>query len=449
MKREQLKTILLILLVSSSMFLTLAIWNHQPEFEMSGIDQNLVDPEIETGYRLTRSDLLKPIYMVYHDQSTEEKTGLASKSAESRLFDRVSDYYLYNFTSFNLDETWWEEHNDRLEIVFSTDLPSETIYDLFSVDQSTVIPSGEYNRIEIIFDHEGHHLIFRNDLENRVIGASLQNYPEEIDRIETIFSSEDLIRFEVYQSSRGTNMYLPDYLDPNVLLFSYRDLPIDPFKNFLFTTPSIVRSSRTPTGDTIFIDGTRELTHKSNYISFTNQTNQQRISDENLTCYELLGQVHDFVNTHNGYTFEPPFSYFISKLEMTPQTNQVEFSLSYNGIPIFSDSQLATISVAWHNQIVYQYRHPLITLIEQRGIGREMTNLISANEVIQILNGESYQRTAIYDVTVGYRVREQLGGQGQVFELIPTWYVKGINGWSPLVIPSEGIGGDNNAMGPN
>src|SRR5699024_7880286 len=116
----------------------------------------------------------------------------------------------------------------------------------------------------------------------------------------------------------------------------------------------------------------------------TNQTNQQRISDEDLTSYELFDQVHDFINRHNGYTFEPPFSYFVSRLEMTPQTNQVEFSLSYNGMPVFSDSQLATISVAWHNQIVYQYRHPLITLIEQRGIGREMTNLISASEVIQI-----------------------------------------------------------------
>lgn len=449
MNREQLKTIILVLLVFSSMFLTLAIWNHQPKFEMSGNDENLVDPEIESGYRLSRSEILKPIYLIMHKQSEEKPIGLARKLAEVHLFERIREYSLYNFTSFTLNEEWWEENNDRLEIVFATELPSETIYDLFSVDQSTDIPEGIFNRIEIILNHEGFHLIFRNDLEDRVIGASLQEYAEGVERIERVFSTEPSITYEVHESSRGTNMYLPNYLDVKVLLFSYRDIPIDPFKNFLFSTPSIVRSSRTSTGDTIFIDGTRELSHKSNYITFTNQTNQQRISDEDLTYYELLNEVNDFINTHKGYTYEEPFSYFISRLEMTPQTNRVDFSLSYNGIPIFSESPLSTISVAWHNHVVYQYRHPLITLVEQRGVAREMTNLISANEVIQILSGDSYRRSAIYDVTVGYRVREQIGGQGQVYELIPTWYVKGINGWSPLVILPEGIGGNSNAMGPN
>lgn len=447
--REQLKTILLVLLVFSSLFLTLAIWNHQPDFEMSGVEGSLVDPEIATGHRLMRSDLLKPVYMIYHNQNDQTPIGLASKSAESRLFEQIREYYLYNFISFNANEEWLEESNDRLEIVFSTELPSETIYDLFSVDQSTIIPTGQFSRIDIILHHEVYHLIFRNDQDNRVIAASLQNYTEEVERIEDSFSTDDYITFEVHESSRGTKMYLPDYLNPSVLLFSYRDLPIDPFKNFLFSTPSIVRSSRTSTGDTIFIDGTRELTHKSNYISFTNQTNQQRISDEDMTHFKLFDQVHEFINTHNGYTFESPFSYFVSRLEMTPQTNQVEFSLSYDGIPIFSDSHLATIAVAWHNETVYQYRHPLITLVEQRGVGREMMNLISASEVITILTGESYRRSAIYDVTVGYRIREQIGGQGQVYELIPTWYVKGINGWNPLVIPPEGVGGYSSAMGPN
>ncbi len=449
--REHLKTILLVLLVFSSIFLTLAIWNHQPNFEMTGLDESLVDPKIETGYRLMRSEVLKPINLIYHNQNDENPIGLTNKASETRLFEHIRGYYLYNFTYLTLDEAWLDENPDRLEIIFSTELPSETINDLFSVDQSTVIPTGDYNRIDIILNEEGqgHHLIFRNDQENSSIGASLQNYSEEIEEIKRNFSTEDYVTYEVHESSRGTKMYLPNVVDPNVLLFSYRDIPVDPFKNFLFTTPSILRSSQTLMGDTIFIDGTRELTHRSNHISFTNQTNQQRISDEEITCYELFDQVHDFINRHHGYTYEPPFSYFVSWLEMTPQTNQVDFSLSYKGIPIFSDSQLATISVAWHNQIVYQYQHPLITLVEERGVGREITNLISASEVIDVLKGISYRRSAIYDVTVGYRIREQLGGQGQVYELIPTWYVKGINGWNPLIIPPEGVGGDSNAMGPN
>lgn len=449
MKGEQLKSVLLVLLVISSLLLTLAIWNYQPDFEMTRDEENLVDPHIEEGHQLTRTEVLKPINIIFHNQDAEKPVGLSDKTEEQEAFRSILDYSLYNFTAFNLnEESLDEELADRTEIVFSTELPSETIYDLFSVDQETSIPEGMFNRIEIIFDYEGdNHLIFRNDQDNSVIGASLQNYPGEVERLKGFLDNGDFISYEVYENSRGTNMYLPNEIDPNVLLFSYTDIPVDPFKNFLFPTPSIVRSARTFDGNTIFIDGTRELTLESDRISFTNQTNEYRVSDQELTYHELFDQVQNFVNTHNGFTFEEPFSYFLSHLEKTAQTNKVEFTMSYQGIPIFSDQNVANISVAWHNQEVYQYSHPLVTLVEQ--VARESASLPDTDTVIEILNSENYQGSAIYDVIVGYRIREQISGQGQVYELIPTWYVKGINGWNPLVIPAEKIGGDNSALGTN
>ncbi|WP_440897403.1 YycH family regulatory protein [Amphibacillus sp. Q70] len=451
MKGEQLKSILLILLVISSLLLTLAIWNHQPDFEMSGDEENLVDPHIEEGHRLTRNEVLKPIYIIYHNQNNEKPVSLSDKTEEQDVFTSILDYSLYNFSAFNLNEEWLEDEvEDRAEVVFSTELPSETIYDLFSVDQDISIPELMFNRIEIIFDQKGdYHLIFRNDHESQVIGASLQDYPREVERLKGFFDSEDFISYEVYESSRGTDMYLPNEIDPNILLFSYTDIPVDPFKNFLFSTPSIVRSARTFDGNTVFIDGTRELTLESDQISFTNQTNEHQVSDQELSYYELFDQVHNFINTHNGFTFEQPFHYFLSHLENTTRINKVEFTLSYQGIPIFSDQNISNISVAWHNQEVYQYNHPLVTLVEQRGVNSESANLPDADTVIEILNSENYQRSAIYDVMVGYRIREQISGQGQVYELIPTWYVKGINGWNPLTIPPEETGGDNSALGTN
>ncbi|MBU5594527.1 hypothetical protein KQI76_05060 [Amphibacillus sp. MSJ-3] len=448
MKGENLKTILLVLLVFSSLLLTMAIWNHQPNFEMTRDEEDLVDPQIEAGQKLARLDVLKPLYIIQHDNSVEKPIGLSDKSSEQELFNSIVDYSLYNFSTFNLDEEWWNGIDDWVEIVFSTELPSETIYDLFSIDQGVSIPSGMYNRIVIILDHEGEYqLLFQNDPESKVIGASVQNYGRVAEQLDGYFEQGKTITYEVYESSRGTDIYLPNEINPNVLLFSYTDIPIDPFQNFLFSTPSIVRSARTTDGNTIFIDGTRELTLESDRISFTNQTNEQKVSDYELTYYELFDQVQNFINTHNGFTFEQPFSYFLSHLEITPQTNKVEFTLSYNGVAIFSDQAISQISVAWHNQEVYQYNHPLITLVEQRGIAREAASLPDAETVIEILNSESYHKSAIYDVILGYRVREQVGGQGQVYELIPTWYVKGINGWNPLIIPSETTGGDNSALG--
>lgn len=459
MKGEHLKTVLLILLVVSSFLLTLANWNHQPQFEMVGNGDDLVDAQIETGHRLTKSEVLQPMHIIYHDQEFEKPIGVSNKGTELEVYRGILEYSLYDFAIFNLDDEWWDQIDTRVEVIFATELPSETIHDLFSVDQQTSIPRGVYNRIDIIFNDESYDILFRNNQDDRVIAASLQNHTRNVERLKNFFLREDFITYEVFQSSRETDIFLPNQIDSNVLLFSYGDISVDPFRNFLFPSPSVVRSARSLDGDTVFIDGTRELILKSNQISFTNQTNEQKVSDDDIPPYQLLDQVQNFINAHNGFTFEPPFNYFLSELKQTPRTNEVEFTLSYQGMPIFSHADISRISIAWHNQEVYTYQHPLIRLVEQRGIGRESANLVDAETVIRILNGEFasdnstyteyYHGSAIYDVAIGYRVRGQVGGQGQVYELIPTWYVKGINGWQPLIIPADATGGDHNAVGTN
>lgn len=449
MKGEQLKSILLTLLVISSLLLTLANWNYQPNFEMTGNEGDLVDAQIELGRRLPKVELIKPIHLILHQKNQGESIGLADKEFEDEVFQGILDYSLYNFSSTHLSENWWKTRDSRVEVVFPTLLPTETIRDLFNVDQKTTIPSGMYNRIDVIIGDDSHHIIFRNDQEERVIMASIQNYSRLVNRLESQFTRSEHISYATIKNSRGEDIYIPTEINKDVLLFSYTDIPFYPFNNFLFPTPSVVRSARSIDGNTIFIDGTRELILESDRVAFTNQTNEDKVIDEEITNYELFDQVQTFLNTHNGFTFEEPFGYFLSNLEQTPQSNEVVFSLSHGGYPIFVDRNIANITILWHNNEVYKYSHPLVTLVEELGISRQSTNVPTPDQVLSTLNSEYYRRTSIYDVVIGYRVREQIGGQGQVYELIPTWYVKSVNGWNPLVVSSEGSGGDISAMGPN
>src|SRR5690625_7465763 len=123
------------------------------------------------------------------------------------------------------------------------------------------------------------------------------------------------------------------------------DIPIDSFRNFLFPTPSIVRSSRTADGNIVLIDGTRELIIDSKRMSYTNQTNVEKMTDSEINTYDLFDQVQNFVNAHNGFTFEESFSYFLSRLEVTTQTNRVVYTLSYICIHIYFVLQLLTYHV--------------------------------------------------------------------------------------------------------
>src|SRR5699024_9004478 len=105
-------------------------------------------------------ELLKPIYMILHHQNFDKPIGMKDKGSEQEIFASIRDYSLYNFAAFNLDEEWWDGLENRVEVVFPTALPSETIYDLFNIDQDISIPSGMYNRIEIILDHAKEYHIF-------------------------------------------------------------------------------------------------------------------------------------------------------------------------------------------------------------------------------------------------------------------------------------------------
>ncbi|WP_017471556.1 YycH family regulatory protein [Amphibacillus jilinensis] len=451
MNLEYLKSILLVSLIASSLLLTLALWNHQPDFEVTRDEDDLIDAQIEDGERLSRRDVLQPTRIILHDDRSLDPIGFKDQEVEQAVYANILDYGLYNFSAFPVDEEWLDNQENRIEIIFPTEMQGDMIYDLFSLDQDTRIPEGRFNRIEIILDQDdaSYQIIFRNDENQEVIGASLQNYSSEVDNLESFFDTEDFIAFTTYEGSRGTPIYLPDTIDRDVLLFSFAELDYEPFVNFLFSKPSIVRRGMTIEGHTSLIDGTRELMVESDRIFFTNPTNEEKHSTDELTEYELFDQVQTFINTHNGFTFEEPFHYFLSNITKNTETSLVEYSLSYKGVPIFYDEQVAKISVAWHNQEAYQYSHPLVTLAERRGVARESRRLPDTEAVVEILDSDYYRGSSVYDVTLGYRVNEQRNGQGQVYELVPTWYVKGVNGWQPLHIPAEMTGGDDSAVGTN
>lgn len=448
MNVERLKAILLFFLVVSSLLLTLALWSYQPDFETVENDEGAIDAQLD-GKTLTKKEVIKPVHILFH--ADDQSVGLADKIEEQNLFARILDWSLYNFSPLVMvDEALGNEH-DWLEIVFSTDIPNALIFDLFSVDSDADISSGTFDRIYITLEDNGGDkpILFVDSQVGTAVGAQMQNFNQEIQQLVNHAERADLITYEVFTNRQNSTIYLPNDVSMNVLLFSYLQLETDPFRNLLFINPSIVRSSFTTDGNTNYTDGTREMIKESRHLTFTNPTNESITEEDETSNYQLLDQVQQFINSHNGFTFEEPFSYFMSDLSVTSNTNLVEYTLSHFGVPIYNDADITTIKVNWHNQSVYQYTHPLIHLLEQRGVDQVSYSLPSAESVIEILEGENYQGSAIYDVVLGYQAKQQTGGQGQVYELTPTWYVRGARGWQPLMLIEELPGGDVDAMGSN
>ncbi|SEO42196.1 Two-component signal transduction system YycFG, regulatory protein YycH [Amphibacillus marinus] len=447
MNVEHFKSILLVLLIASSLLLTVALWNHQPNFEAVVTDNDLIEAQIQDGGQLSRRDVIQPIQIVNYQAETGELLGLANLGLQEELLEEIKELSLYNFSSFSMNQQQ-EQTENRIELIFPTTLPYNAIYDVFQLDHDVPIAELSFNHIDIVASDDPY-LLFYNDRdeESRVIRANIQN-ENQVDRIFRYYNQHDVTTFLTYESSRETNIYLPNEIDREVLLFTYRSLEQETFTNILFSKPSIVRRVQSSQGQVDLFDGTREMTVEEEKIAFTNLTNEEIVSTTLMDSYNLFDQVQSFVNEHNGFTYEEPFSFYLSNITNNMQRSEVEYTLSYSGVPIFQDTDISTIKVAWHNQSVYQYQHPLAKLLRLRS-STEMADIPSAEQVIEILAGETYEGIAVYDVLLGYYVNRRSGSEGQIYELVPTWYVRGVQGWSPLSIPDKTIGGEGIAMGTN
>ncbi|GEN56440.1 hypothetical protein GCM10012290_01920 [Halolactibacillus alkaliphilus] len=447
---EHIKSFILILLISSSLMLTFALWSEQPNYQMSTEEEDLIDAELDGGTRLSRRDVIEPFELIRHDDRLETPIGLSTADRRTRLTEAMANLSLYNFSKITMTTPWYQEEANRVEVIYQTALPSAVITDLFNVDVETYIPTGDFNRVVFLEGHDMYQLLFVNDTDDEVMVANAQNFSQNMALFMQIFNAEEEpYRYLTYEGTRGSLIYLPENITKQTRLFAYTELDQDDFINLLFSKPSIVRSAYTYGGDTNYIDGTREMIVDGRGIEFTNPTNEPLDQTERISSYQLLDQVQSFINAHLGFTFREPFGYQLSDISQTAVSNEVKYILTYEDTPIFYDRDLTEITVRWHNESLYQYYHPLIMLLDQRGVG-QTTYVPSAETVIDILDGPNYQGTAIYDVVLGYRLTEQSDSQGQVYALTPTWYVKGVYGYSPLVLPlEESKGGMAHAMGAN
>lgn len=448
MSVENLKSILLFCLIISSLLLSLAMWNYQPDFDTVQSEDRVIDAQLD-GKTMTKKDVIEPLQIIFHT-GDDVPVGLADHQRAEELYQSMLEWSLYNFELERVQENEWVGKSDQLELIFPTDIPAELIDDLFSVDseRENELIGRSFNRLIVSLgdSEQGYHVLFVNTNDGVALKASMQNISQESERLMNYLTDAQFITYEVYNNSQGAPIYLPNDTKRNPLLFSYIMLPIDPFRNLLFNNPSNVRSSLT-SGNTVYTDGTREMVRSMLNVAFTNMTNEAILDETPLTEYQLLDQVQHFMNAHNGFTYQEPFRYFLSDIVSNHLESSVEYTLSYNGMPIFRKEEITQIRINWHNQSVYQYSHPLVQLIDQRGIDPTANPIPSAEQVIDILESDLYQGSTVYNVILGYKVEEQTGGSGQVYKLTPTWYVKGVRGWQPLFIPEEDVGGENNAMG--
>ncbi|WP_163538799.1 two-component system activity regulator YycH [Gracilibacillus sp. YIM 98692] len=430
MRVEFLKSILLTFLVALSLILTLAIWNYQGEYDIAG-DGQPIDAQLN-GVEQTKRDLIKPSQFIFH--VNQGLLGLEDKQMERQFFQDMMQWSLYDFEMAPEQETFdLSNSTDVVEVTFPTVLPTSYISEMFSIDD-TLVYDSYFKRILIYLsdDRMGDHIVFESGDQNGInVQANIQNMPEVREYFERKLMSEDFQPFLTVNLQNNKQVYIPRDIHIEGRKFRFKSISPDSnaLQSILFRNPSAIINSPNPDGGQIYTDGNREMIVDGYSMEYTNfsakesQGEQQENMLSNNGEY-LISQSIGYINSHNGWLVDEGVQYQLYRLN--EPNNHVEYRMSYDNFPVFSNTGIDTINITLHGQNVYHYNRSLLELTYS--YDRAEMELMDGDELLHYLEqSETYSLDQIFNIKLGYRIEQQPGGQ--IFDLIPTWCIETYFGW--------------------
>ncbi len=433
---ENVKSVLLTILVGTSLLLTLAIWNYQPQYDVLD-KENIIDDstKISNGSKEMVKSIIEPKHIIFHQNN--RIFSLAQLTQENELYKEIRTWPLTDF-QYRAKGTY--ERDSTIEIVFPTPVPIQTLANTFTVKEKEGegLPDLTVDRVLIhMSQQQSSSLVYfvSSDSEEN-IKAEIQNFDVYSNVEDYLVNPYGQVNYVAYEKNRKSPIYLPEG-QVTLPMNTYPTRSINPntFINVLFNNPNLVRQNSSNIGEEYFSDGTTRLRiyESETMMEFINPAETEyTLMDRS----ELIRQSLEFVNDHNGWTD----NYNIYHLSQNQ--NYIRYRLIKEGYPVFDDENRTLIEQTWKNQEIFEYERALIQL--QPPFGSQEITLRSGSDVLAYLEEawKKYPPYLIKDIAVGYEMK-RTGSSAEVFTLEPGWFIK-LNDWQKIKF-DEGLmnqGGD-------
>ncbi|AGK56167.1 YycH family regulatory protein [Bacillus sp. 1NLA3E] len=442
MKYENIKSIILTILVVTSVVLTWNLWTYQPNY--ATMEKPNYIQEVALSEKREMGELIKPVKLLYHLKDTHLGT-INSGDLEHSL-EEMKAWDFYGFKNIsdqigNLPDFVQEKGN--LEIIFPDTVPIELYKNMLNISDKK-IPKFKFNRIVIDLESrkkdEGsvyfvnygnpkYHQVYASHIKS----ADLNNFYNQF-----YSDSNQLTPYFPYKTSEERTIFLPEN-KTNITSYKYFLDRLDPekFKDALFNDPSYVQRNDV-LSNIEYTDGSSMLTVNNDtlMLSYVNPTEE---TDIMANSKDILQKSMDFVNTHGGWAGT-------YKYESIDELNQKIIYRLYDnkGYPIFSDTGMSEIDQVWGQQEIKKYTRPIFALdVPLRTETIEMT-LITGKEVVELLKAKrGFKPELLEDLVVGYSMTKD-PKEPQLINLEPSWFYKYSHSWVRIT-PKE-LGGIKNGL---
>ncbi|MGE7648542.1 YycH family regulatory protein [Peribacillus frigoritolerans] len=443
MNFERAKSIILIILVGTSIFLTWSIWTYEPEYDP--FEQSSEFIKIKSDVQIV-SDVIKPVSILFHGNGQHFQT---SNPAEINEMEKQFSQWRFRGIkeiSVNRLQRKFDDfvHEDgSIEIEFSDDIPISLYKTVLNITDKEV-PKLSFDRIIIkqknISGNESAVYFVSYDrrkiYQGMVDSKKLRNFMDSFYR--GSYYKYPKYTAETINSKR--TLFVPENpVEINRLQYYIDSLDIGDLKSALFINPKYVRQEPVSVGEE-YTDGTRLMTvNKENYlISYINPAQKSKLFDSSS---DLLQKSIDFINEHAGWENNNyRFAY------MSENEQRVVFRLFVNGYPAFNESGMTEIEQIWGKEEIYSYDRPYFKLDSVLPSVGSAKTLPSGKEVVnQLKSKDNIDFKSVEDISIGYKLDKSLDSKlVTLVTLEPTWYYRIGDKW--FIVPFDDTGGDRSGL---
>ncbi|APH06797.1 YycH family regulatory protein [Bacillus weihaiensis] len=426
MRKETMKSILLVLLVGTSLFFTWNIWGLQPyheELENNTFFENIPISDEKRKF----NEVIKPYQMFIH--SNDEHF---SSFQNKLLGDLWKEMQRWEFTGSNqeISRTFtndsflnWvdgsEDHQAKIEMRFFTGLPIDTLQTMLEWDEE-LDQDLQIDRIylNVPKENETQKVYFFSTEEMTMVEASV-NLTSANRYVNQVFTRRDeLVSHFTFNVEGGNEFILPtEETELNSYQYVTNEIEYERFKNALFTNSRIVKQDINLSRNR-FTDGTRELNIYPNQ-HLVEYVNPIPTNTNSVPASYLIDQSVGYLNDHGGWTDD----YVL--FDVDEYNQEVEFIMSVQSIPVIYSTENpfgpTVISQKWGQNEIAIYDRPLYQLTTN--ISTQTSTIMSGKKVEEILTSNpTINLEEMKNIFVGY---ELSGPVDQKYvQLSPAWYIE-------------------------
>ncbi|RUL49439.1 MULTISPECIES: YycH family regulatory protein [Lysinibacillus] len=423
---EQIKSVVLALLVILSILLTFSIWSYTPNYqpiEESQVEQILVDEQKELH------QVIKPFrVLVTKDNSL---SGTISSRMISDIMSTISNLRAteLKFIQNNLTEEKINsiiQTNERISLFFPAEVPINTLRSILEFSQNE-LPEVSFKYLVMDwsnFQQTRMLKLFFISGENRTL------YSTDVAISDEDFNStfneifKQSVPYKEIKRDEKLSLYVP--VNPvEVVQYTYVIDQVSPekFKEVLFKDPNIVKRNIESATSSKYTDGMAFMTSETNTktINYVYPASESIID---IKGSKLLQNSFDFINEHGGLTGDYRYVYRNIPKQIT------EYQLFLKGVPVYSSITSTRISTTWGDNQIFRYKRPYYSL--DMDIASETQQLPPGERIVETLENLN----DIDDIFVGYFLVQN---DELLYTLEPSWFVIHNGGWTRIM--SESVGG--------